>query len=430
MISLKELANEGIIEKTGAKPKLPIKIEGVTSDTLDVYRIPLKYLYYNNENGRIAAAMATYQDEIKISNDLENPSYNKLVAKLIENNNQQALKRTQKSISEKGQQVYGWVLDDGRIIDGNRRYTALRNIEDLTNKTQYFEAVVMPFSYSNSAERVKIKQLELAIQMGVEEREKYDPVDLAIDIYRTTGGDNPIMTAADYADTCRMKLKEVQSYYDGAYYIRRFLEFIGAPKTSYDIVKDNKAWTMFETMGKTLSSEFSNDVESQVRKNETIDSYFVLILHEMHVGVVGNTARNHVREYGKQIVKSVDNNEFNEDVADIVGDLSDSLTEAEIKTSADLSKALIQEDDLINEFGRTYKQYLRAAKNSESVEKFIKRIGDNVTEYQEILNDNGLSGSLRYNEITNDQLNQLRDYMRQLNFISNELFEIYGDEIE
>lgn len=45
MLSLIELAKEGNLEKTGAKPKLPIKVDGVSSETLDVYKIPLEYLF-------------------------------------------------------------------------------------------------------------------------------------------------------------------------------------------------------------------------------------------------------------------------------------------------------------------------------------------------------------------------------------------------
>ena len=53
-ISLLELMQNGQLVKTGAKPKLPIQIPNVNDGMLDVYRIPLKYLYYNAENGRIA----------------------------------------------------------------------------------------------------------------------------------------------------------------------------------------------------------------------------------------------------------------------------------------------------------------------------------------------------------------------------------------
>ena len=214
MLSLIELAKEGKLEKTGAKPKLPIKVDGVSSETLDVYKIPLEYLYYNDKNGWIATGISQYQDELQPANDQDDPQYNNFVAKLIEQDNPTALKRTEKSIQEAGQQVYGYVLDDGRIVDGNRRYTALRNIHQTTGRTVYFEAVVLPFSYDNTTERAKIKKLELAIQMGVEERQNYDPVDLAVDIYQTTSGDDPIMTQADYAADSHMRPTEVKKYYD------------------------------------------------------------------------------------------------------------------------------------------------------------------------------------------------------------------------
>ncbi len=240
MISLIKLAREGKIEKTGAKPKLPIKVEGVSSETLDVYRIPLEYLYYNDKNGRISTGIAEYENQLNPTSDLVDPSYNNLVAKIIENINPIALKRTQKSIEHAGQQVYGWILDDGRVIDGNRRLTALRNIHAKSGRTVYFEAVVLPFSYNNDSERVKIKQLELAIQMGVEEREGYDSVDLALDIYRTTYGENPIMTLADYSNISHMTKGKLEDYRNGAIYMKKFLEFIGAPKTSYSIIKESK----------------------------------------------------------------------------------------------------------------------------------------------------------------------------------------------
>lgn len=268
MLSLIKLAKEGKLEKTGAKPKLPIKVDGVSSETLDVYKIPLDYLYYNDKNGRIATGISQYEGELHPANDQDDPNYNIFVEKLIEQDNTNALKRTTNSIKESGQQVYGYVLDDGRIVDGNRRFTALRDIHRTTGKTVYFEAVVLPFSYNNSTERVKIKKLELAIQMGVKERQSYDPVDLAVDIYQTTGGEAPIMTQADYAADSHMRPTEVKKYYDGAVYMRKFLEFIGTSKNKYNILKESKVWSLFYEMGKSLSKNFGDDPESQVRKKD------------------------------------------------------------------------------------------------------------------------------------------------------------------
>ncbi|EEW53936.1 hypothetical protein HMPREF0494_0922 [Limosilactobacillus antri DSM 16041] len=84
MLSLIELAKKEKLEKTGAKPKLPIKIDGVSSETLDVYRIPLEYVYYNDKNGRIATGISQYREKLHPANDRENPQYNNFVAKLIE----------------------------------------------------------------------------------------------------------------------------------------------------------------------------------------------------------------------------------------------------------------------------------------------------------------------------------------------------------
>lgn len=430
MLSLIKLAKEGKLEKTGAKPKLPIKVDGVSPETLDVYKIPLDYLYYNDKNGRIATGISQYEGELHPANDQDDPNYNIFVEKLIEQDNTNALKRTTNSIKESGQQVYGYVLDDGRIVDGNRRFTALRDIHRTTGKTVYFEAVVLPFSYNNSTERVKIKKLELAIQMGVEERQSYDPVDLAVDIYQTTGGEAPIMTQADYAADSHMRPTEVKKYYDGAVYMRKFLEFIGTSKNKYNILKESKVWSLFYEMGKSLSKNFGDDPESQVRKNETMMSYFGVILYQIHVGVSGITSRTHIREYGKNIVNnSADNEDFNDDVADMVDDLSESLQDDEIETTSDLMQSLTDENETVEAIGEVFDTYMRNARNSESVDKFIRSIKKNVKYYHDLNEDGGLIGSLRYNEVSKDQLNELRTYMRDLHYLSKELFDKYGKEI-
>ncbi len=204
VLLLTQLACEGKIEKTGAKPKLPVQMSGANSENLDVYKIPLNLLFYNDKNGRIATGMPQLAQELEPVPDIVNTQYNDSIANLIKQDNNQALKRTQKSIANGGQQVFGYVLNNGRIIDGNRRFTALRNLQKDTGKTYYFEAVILPFSYSEKVDRLKIKQLELAIQMGVEKRQDYDPVDLALDIYQTTQGPNAIMSLADYVSSSHL----------------------------------------------------------------------------------------------------------------------------------------------------------------------------------------------------------------------------------
>ena len=95
-----------------------------------------------------------------------------------------------------------------------------------------------------------------------------------------------------------------------------------------------------------------------------------------------------------------------------------------------MTKDLIQEDDKISEIGENYNTHIRAAKNGESVEKFIKSIRDNVKVFQDLNERNGLSGNLHYNEVSTKQLKELQRYMRDLNIASKELFEKYGKEYQ
>ena len=86
------------------------------------------------------------------------------------------------------------------------------------------------------------------------------------------------MTQADYAADSHMRPTEVKKYYDGAVYMKKFLKFIGASENNFNIIKESKVWSLFYEMGKSLSKNFGDDPESQVRKNETMNSYFGVIL--------------------------------------------------------------------------------------------------------------------------------------------------------
>ncbi|CAI2629530.1 hypothetical protein AKUH4B410M_10900 [Apilactobacillus kunkeei] len=428
MISLKELVNQGQIEKTKAMVKLPIQVDGIDENILSVYKIPLHYLFYNDENGRISTGIAKYKEEITPSNDLEDSQYNDKISKMIENNNPNSLKKTQESISISGQNIHGWVLDDGRIIDGNRRFTALRNIHKKTGKTVFFEAVILPFSYNNDTEKMKIKKLELSIQMGIEDKEDYEPVDLALDIYRTTGGNNPIMTEADYADASKIDLKTVRANYDGVVYMKQFLDYIGAPADAFDIIKDARIWSLFYTMGLTLKKNFSNDPSSQVQKNRTINSYFATILYLLHVGTEGKHARTQIREYGSNIVSTGANDRYNDEAEDLAFDLSDEIKEHNVNNFAELSKALTESKETVENVGNVYQDNISSAQNGKSVDDFLKSVKKSERFLEDLNKNGGLVGNVNYKSFSADQIKQLQNHMRQINLLSEELFNKYAEE--
>lgn len=80
--------------------------------------------------------------------------------------------------------------------------------------------------------------------MGVEERQAYDPLDIAVDIYRTTVSDN-LFTINDYAEKANMTKNQVQEKFDAIILIREFLDFIGTSKDAYYLIKETGIFSVF-----------------------------------------------------------------------------------------------------------------------------------------------------------------------------------------
>lgn len=172
----------GKLEETGASKKLPISNKN--NGNYKVYRIPLDELYYNDLNGRIATQFKQYESENgAIAPKKGNSKYNEVFQKFVYDSDSKALDETRKSIENKSQQEPGVVLKDGRVIDGNRRFTAIRMWKKETNITKFFEAVILDLDVQSDEK--KIKELELELQLGTEAKIGYDPIDRIFDVYNT-----------------------------------------------------------------------------------------------------------------------------------------------------------------------------------------------------------------------------------------------------
>ena len=147
-IDLTEIIRTG--ETNGTKK---MNIKGQVK-TMDVYRIPINMLYYNDKNDRIATWISKYEAEMgNIRETLkDNESYNNKIQEYIIKSDKQRFNNTMNNIKNFSQLVPGVVFIDGRVIDGNRRFTCLRKLYQDTGdqKYAYFDAVILNNEISES----------------------------------------------------------------------------------------------------------------------------------------------------------------------------------------------------------------------------------------------------------------------------------------
>lgn len=227
---LVSLLDEGIRTGRVIKTDQAVKhtIDGNTR-TYAVYQINIDELYYNNHNDRIATWVSQYRaendghDPIELSRE----EYNDIIEGYIVQSNTEAIRGTQKNIAAFGQRVPGVVLNDGLVIDGNRRLTCIRRNAKESNTVGWFEAVILPDELASDPKRIKL--LELSIQHGEEGKVDYDPIERLVGVYNDIIKDG-LLTEAEYAQSTGMRERDVQSLIEQAGYMRDFLEFCNAPE--------------------------------------------------------------------------------------------------------------------------------------------------------------------------------------------------------
>ena len=148
-------------------------------------------------------------------------------------------------------------LADGRIVDGNRRFTCLRKIQEETDEPIYFETVLMDVDINEDKKQIKL--LELAIQHGEEKKVDYDLIDYAIGTYRDielTG----LLTAEEYAASANESVAEVKKRISVAKMVTEFLEYIHLPEQYY-VAREYQVYSLFQEMMAPLKQLSEEDQE-------------------------------------------------------------------------------------------------------------------------------------------------------------------------
>ena len=239
-MNLLQITDNTIVSKTTLSRKLTL---GGVTKAYPVYKVRLDHLFYNDQNDRIATWITQYKnDTSNISfSDLSREDYNKIIEKFIIDSNPAAIEKTKNNIALVNQREPGVVLADGRIIDGNRRFTCLRLLNAEDDSVQYFETVILDASAEN--DQKQIKMLELAIQHGEEQRVDYNVIDMAVGAYHDIV-ETKLLTIDEYVASTNIPLTEVKRRLETAKLIIEFLEYMGVPK-QYHIAREMQVYSVF-----------------------------------------------------------------------------------------------------------------------------------------------------------------------------------------
>ncbi|MDX8289121.1 hypothetical protein SLL00_04930 [Metabacillus indicus] len=334
-----------ITTTTGAR-KLTIKGE---TRNYTVFKIPLELLFYNDRNGRIATWISQYtSEEGPLNPESDIDKYNEILHGFIKKSNPGALTKTKNNIKLFGQRVAGVVLQDGRIIDGNRRFTCLRELKSEEGMDCYFEAVIL--DTTNGITSKDVKRLELNLQHAEEKPVDYNPIDNLVDVYRDII-EEKTFTEAEYINHTSQTKTEVSNLIKKSKLMVEFLEFINA-KGKYYIARElNLDGPLQEIM--LILNKLPQGSEADAVK----DTLFTNLLTSKQ----GDLTR-HIRDIGNNIIKTENVTQFIEEHEDIVGEIYEKLREEEQNSVTQVKEAIKEDSVIIEQSRKIVEEYIEKNK--------------------------------------------------------------------
>ena len=359
--SLLKLVGTDTVQPTTLTRK--VTYEGKTV-VYPVYKVRLDALYYNDQNDRIATWITQYEAENGKDSlsDLNTDIYNRIIETFVTDSNPEAIQKTQKNIALVGQREPGVTLADGRIVDGNRRYTCLRRIQRTQAEPVWFETVLMDMDIREDKKQIKL--LELAIQHGEEKKVDYDLIDFAIGTYRDVV-QTELLTIKEYASSTNEKPAEVKKRIEIAEVICEFLEYIGLPE-QYHIAREYQVYSLFQEMIPLLRS--LEDQEKADLKQIAFNNVLMRAIPDQ---------RKFIRDI-KGLIRGESYKEYFEDQKKWFAEVERILEEKEIHSKEDLEEVVSGHTDIADHLSMSMERALLRFRSQRMKEKPSENVAKSI----------------------------------------------------
>ena len=386
-----------------------ITLDGKTK-AYPVFRVRLELLYYNDQNDRIATWISQHKGEHgeEALKDLTREQYNSIIESFIVKSNPAAIEKTKNNIELVNQREPGVVLLDGRVIDGNRRFTCLRKLAAKDEKFNFFETVILEKDIEHS--KKQIKMLELEIQHGEEAKVDYNPMDRLVGVYQDIV-ETGLLTIEEYAAATNESVAEVKRRIEQANLMIDFLEFINMPKQYY-VARDYQLGSIMPEIPKILKKCENDEIRKQTKE---------LIFTNLMMKSADDNAR-YIREIGKMM----DNGFFAAYLKEqnrIREDVKERLEDNQPETLEELKSFVVENDDITDDLKVSKEKSLLQSKKKETRNKPSQIITKSITMLRDV--DTNI-----FEKLTDNEKEKLKTQINKLVTVADRFDTIVSDDGE
>ena len=360
--SLLQLVGTDTVQKTTLTRKVTY---GGKTVVYPVYKVRLDALYFNDQNDRIATWITQYESENGKDSlsSLNTDIYNRIIENFVTDSNPEAIQKTQKNIALVGQREPGVALADGRIVDGNRRFTCLRRIQRLQEEPVYFETVIMDMDIREDKKQIKL--LELAVQHGEEKKVDYDMIDFAIGTYRDVV-QTKLLTVNEYASSTNEPLADVKKRIAIAEVICEFLDYIGLPE-QYHVAREYQVYSLFQEMMTPLRK--LDDDEKENLKKIAFNNVLMKAIPDQ---------RKFIRDING-LVRNDAYKEYFEDQKNWDAVIREQLAETEIHGKEDIDRFAAENTDIADKLADSMERALLRSRSQKLKEKPSENVAKSIS---------------------------------------------------
>ncbi len=153
--------------------KWPIEIDG-EKQILPFYRLPIKLLRYNVNNGRLAMEISEWETNNKRPLDASDLNDAKQIRDLLLSIDGSKSESLKDDLKKNGQMEPGVITFDGIVINGNRRMALLETLdaEEPTWKWPFLEVVRLP----EEIDQTNLWKIEAGLQLSKDKIAEYHPM--------------------------------------------------------------------------------------------------------------------------------------------------------------------------------------------------------------------------------------------------------------